>query len=107
MDKTDWLWTALKWLAVIVVLSPIWGAIGWEVIAGVLLPRLIPRRDIERHADEIMRQYPEDPEQAAFINEHRAWRDSDSREQGKWKRVRREIGRRLRQKLDHSERNRS
>lgn len=102
--SSDWLWTAIKWAAVALATAPIWIAIGWSVIDDVILPRLIHHREIERLADEIMRQYPDDAEQAAFINEHRAWRDSDGREQGKWRRVRREIALRQRSTLGHNER---
>jgi hypothetical protein len=38
-------------------------------------------------------QHADRAEQMAFIKEDRAWRYSDSFEQGKWRRVRKTIGR--------------
>jgi len=38
-------------------------------------------------------QHADSAEEVAFINEDRAWRCSDSFEQGKWRRVRKTIGR--------------
>lgn len=80
--------TAFKWLIIAASLSPIIGAIGWVIWDMEIRPRLIPRDEIERLADDIMRRYPDDPEEAAFIEEHAAWFRSNSYEQGKWKRVR-------------------
>jgi len=91
----DWLWLALKWLAVAVAVSPIVIGIGWAVIEGSILPRLVPRAEIEAMADEVMRDHPDDPEEAAFIEEHAAWHRSLSFEQGKWHRVRKLIRKRL------------
>lgn len=69
--------------------------IGWAVIEGSILPRLVPRAEIEAMADEMMREHPADPEEAAFIEEHAAWHRSLSFEQGKWHRVRKLIRKRL------------
>lgn len=91
----DWFWTGLKWLAVAIAVSPVLIGIGWAVVEGSILPRFIPREDIEGLADDIMRRYPADPEEAAFIEEHAAWHRSEDYEQGKWRRVRKAIRRRL------------
>lgn len=91
----DWLLLALKWLAIAVALSPIVLGIGWAVYEGSVLPRLVPRAEIEAMADAVMRNHPDDPEEWAFMEEHAAWYRSLSFEQGKWHRVRREIRRRL------------
>lgn len=69
--------------------------IGWAVVEGAILPRLIPHAEIERLADEVMARHPDNPEHAAFIEEHAAWFRSRSAEQGKWRRVRKAIRRRL------------
>lgn len=80
--------TAFKWLLVVASLLPIIGGIGWVIWDVEIRPRLIPREEIERLADEIMRRYPDVPEEAAFIEEHAAWFRSHNYEQGMWRRVR-------------------
>lgn len=90
-----WFWVCFKWLAVATAASPILIGIGWVIVEGSILPRLIPRGEIERLADEIMRRYPTNPEDAAFIEEHAAWQRGDDGAQGKWRRVRKAIRRRL------------
>jgi hypothetical protein len=89
-----------KWLGIFIALSPIIGGIGWGIVEGMILPRFIPRAEIDHLADDIMRRWPEDPESAAFIEEHAAWYRSQGYEQGKWHRVRKEIQRRLREQAD-------
>jgi hypothetical protein len=91
----DWLWLILKWLAIAIALSPIVIGIGWAVVEGSILPRLVPRAEIEAIADEVMRKHPDDPEEWAFMEEHAAWYRSLSFEQGKWHRIRKAIRRRL------------
>lgn len=70
-------------------------ALGWDVVEKFVRPGLIPEAEIARLADEIMSRYPDDPERAALIEEHAAWYRSQDYEQGKWRRVRKAIGRRL------------
>lgn len=91
----DWLLIALKWLLIAAALSPVALGIGWAVFEGAVLPRLVPREEIEAMADEVMRRHPEDPEEWAFMEEHAAWYRSHAFEQGKWHRVRKVIRRRL------------
>lgn len=91
----DWLLLALKWLLIAAALSPVVIGIGWSVVEGSILPRLVPRAEIEAMADAVMRNHPDDPEERAFMEEHAAWHRSLSFEQGKWRRVRKEIRRRL------------
>jgi hypothetical protein len=64
-------------------------------VEDVILPRFIPRIEIDRLADSIMRRYPTNPEKAALREEHAAWYRSDGFEQGKWRRVRKAIRARL------------
>jgi hypothetical protein len=90
----------LKWMLFALALSPIVIGIGWAIVEGSILPRLIPRAEIERLADDLMRRYPADPEEAAFIEEQAAWFRSEGREQGKWHRVRRLIRLRLRASIN-------
>lgn len=92
----EWLWIGVKWLAIAIAMSPIVIGIGWAIVEGSILPRLVPREEIEAMAAEVMRDHPEDPEEWAFTEEHAAWYRSLSFEQGKWHRVRKAIRRRLR-----------
>ncbi len=92
----DGLWVVLKWLPVAVGVSPMVLGIGWGVLEGSILPRLIPREEIERLADDLMEHDPWDPEEAALAEEHAAWCRSERYEQGKWHRIRKVVRRRLR-----------
>lgn len=91
----DWIVLALKWFVVLVAASPVVLGLGYAVLEGSILPRLIPRDEIEAMAEEVMRLHPEDPEQWAFMEEEAAWFRSHSFEQGKWHRIRKVIRRRL------------
>lgn len=91
----DWLLLALKWLLIAAALSPIVLGIGWAIYEGSILPRLVPCAEIEAMADAVMRDHPDDPEEWAFMEERAAWYRSLSFEQGKWRRVRKEIRKRL------------
>lgn len=51
----------------------------------------IPGIEIKRMADDMIAEYGERAEGMAVIEEDRAWRYSQNFEQGKWRRVRREI----------------
>jgi hypothetical protein len=82
-----------KWLLVGVALSPIWGAFLWELWARGIRPRLFPRAEIDALAAVMLAQHDDRAEEMAFIEEDRAWRYSDSFEQGKWRRVRKRIER--------------
>lgn len=78
----------LKWTTIALALSPIIIGLGWSIVEGSILPRLINQAEIVALADDILRRYPDDPEYAAFIEEQAAWFRSDAFEQGKWLRVR-------------------
>lgn len=67
---------------------PIWGALALEVWLGLIKPRLIDKVEIEALATVLVERYGSRAAEMAFIEEDRAWRYSDSFEQGKWKRVR-------------------
>lgn len=67
---------------------PIWGALALEVWLGAIRPRLIDQAEIAALAADLVRRYGSHAAEMAFIEEDRAWRYSDSFEQGKWKRVR-------------------
>lgn len=85
----NFLLTLAGWALVILAVSPIIGAVAWEVWQGFIRPRRIPQAEIEAVAADLIAQHGDRAEEMAFINEDRAWRYSDSFEQGKWRRVRR------------------
>src|SRR5947209_5522270 len=87
--------TFAKWSLVALAASPIVIGVGWGLVEDMILPRFIPRTEIDRLADTIMRRRPTDPEAAAFAEEHAAWYRSEGFEQGKWRRVRKAIRARL------------
>lgn len=77
--------------------------IGWLVIAAIsawlawsggVRPLLVPETEIAGVADRLAARYGPRAEEMAAIEEDRAWRYSDSFEQGKWRRVRRTLRRR-------------
>lgn len=78
-----------------IAVSPIVLGIGWAVIEGSILPRLIPRDEIDRLTESVMRDHPDDPEGFAFMEEHAEWFRSHAFEQGRWRRVRKTIRWRL------------
>jgi hypothetical protein len=88
----DWEQT-LKWFAIMLATSPIWGAFVWVMWEGEIQPRLIPEPDIKALANAHIARYGARAAEMAFIEEDRAWRYCDSFNQGKWKRVRQEIER--------------
>lgn len=91
----DSVFVVMKWTMIAVALSPIIIGIGWSIVEGSILPRMIPRAEIASLADDIMRRHPDAPEYAAYVEEHAVWFRSHTFEQGKWHRVRKEIRRRL------------
>jgi hypothetical protein len=82
----------VKWVFILLALSPIIFAFGSVFIDGTIRPMLIPSAEIERLAAEMIERH-EDPEEAAFIEEHAAWYRSNNFEQGKWRRVRKIVAR--------------
>jgi hypothetical protein len=77
-----------------IALAPIVIGIGWGIWETEIAPRLIPQAEIDKLADEIAARDADDPEHAAFIEEHSAWVRSEGVQQGKWRRVRRALKRR-------------
>jgi hypothetical protein len=76
------------WLAVGAAAAPIWGAGLWVLWQGVIRPHLIRRGEVERLVTLLIEHFGERAGEVAFAREYRAWRHSDSFEQGKWRRVR-------------------
>jgi len=85
MDNFVW------WFIVIVCLFPIWGAVLWHAYEFSIRPCLIPKEEIDRLVMQVLAK--PDPDAAAFIEEYAAWHRSDTFEQGRWRRVRRELRR--------------
>lgn len=67
----------------------------WETWRRRIRPLLIPRAEIARLADELIARHGPRAEHMAYIEEDRAWRYSNAFEEGKWRRVRRELWRRF------------
>lgn len=89
--------TGLSWIGIAYVIAGagvfIFG-IGFVIWNDSIKPRLIPREDIARLADDIAARHPDDPDYAAYSELEAAWWRSDGAEQVKWKRVLKEIRRR-------------
>ncbi len=68
-------------------------SVEWQ---GRIRPMLIPRAEIDKLADELIDKHGERAEEFAAMEEDRAWRYSQNFEQGKWRRVRKELERRSR-----------
>lgn len=83
----------LFWVAIGAATAPIWGAFLWELWDGGVRPWLIPRAEIDALSAAMLTRYGNRAEEMAFIEEDRAWRYSESFEQGKWRRVRKRIER--------------
>lgn len=83
------------WIVPAVIVAWLALGFGWPIVEGMILPLLIPRETITRHAQDLIRRYPDDPVMAALIEEHSAWFRSEIYEQGMWRRVRWELGRRV------------
>ncbi|CAN7541383.1 hypothetical protein LJR235_003791 [Pararhizobium sp. LjRoot235] len=66
----------------------------WVEWQGRIRPLFIPHSEIARVADELATAYGDRAEELAAIEEDRAWRYSENFEQGKWRRVRKELERR-------------
>jgi hypothetical protein len=84
----------IKWLTIALALSPAWATLVWHLWMVAIKPRLIPRERIIRMADELRIEYGEAAEDVAFTYEDRAWRRSETLEQGIWHQVRLELYRR-------------
>lgn len=83
----------VMWL---VCLSPIWGTFLWCFWEGFVQPGLIPRNKINAEVEKLYTHHGDEAFEHACMKEQHAWYDSDGFEQGRWRRVRREIMRRER-----------
>ena len=67
---------------------------AWHVWEFHLSPLRIPPAEIEAIADGLIAEHGPRAEEMAYSEEDRAWQDSDTYQQGRWRRVRRELWRR-------------
>ena len=70
------------------------GVAIWQAWDFRLRPLFIPKAEINAMVDELIAKYGRRAEEMAYTEEDRAWRYSNTYEQGKWHRVRRELWRR-------------
>ena len=84
----------ILWLVIGAASAPIWGSLLYVLWQGVVRPRLIAAKEVERLAAELLERHADRAADAAFADECHAWRHSNSFEQAKWRRVRRQIERR-------------
>ena len=70
------------------------GVVVWHAWEFRLKPLAIPKAEINTIVDDLIAKHGPRAEEMAYIEEDRAWRYSDTFEQGKWRRVRRELWRR-------------
>ena len=70
------------------------GVVVWHAWEFRLKPFAIPKAEINAIVDELITKYGPRAEEMAYTEEDRAWRYSDTYEQGRWRRVRRELWRR-------------
>ncbi|WP_300012413.1 hypothetical protein [uncultured Roseobacter sp.] len=74
-----------------VVLAPAVIAFVWVMWEGWVLPTLIPKSEIIALAGELIDEYSDRAVEVAANREYEAWYRSELTDQGKWRRVRREI----------------
>lgn len=82
---TDGVW----WIVVAGATAPVWGTFLWHQYTFRVRPHFAPREIIQELVAFAARQ--DDPEEAAFRQEHAAWSRGSTWEQGVWRRVRREL----------------
>lgn len=77
-----------------VVFAPAVITFAWVMWENSVLPAFIPKSDIIAQANELIEEYGDRAEDVAADREYEAWYRSELTDQGRWKRVRREITRR-------------
>lgn len=70
------------------------GISAWHLWHFEVRPRLIPRSEVNAIVDLLIAEHGPRAEEMAYLEEDRAWNDSNTYEQGRWRRVRRELWRR-------------
>ena len=80
---------ALVWIAVGALTSPIWGTLLWHLSDLYIRPRFIPAEEIEKLVQQMLQQ--ENPLEEVHLREYSAWHRGETIEQGKWRRVAKEL----------------
>ena len=93
-DGVDTFKQMILWFIIGAASAPIWGSLLYVLWQGVVRPRLIPAKEIERLAAQMVERHGDRAADAVFANEYHAWRCSNGFEQAKWRRVRCQIERR-------------
>jgi hypothetical protein len=70
------------------------GVAVWHSWQFRLRPLLIPKGEVDAVVDRLIAEHGPRAEEMAYAEEDRAWHDSNVYEQGRWRRVRRELWRR-------------
>lgn len=70
------------------------GVAGWHTWEFRIRPLFIPKAEINAVVDQLISEYGSDAEDCARGYEEEAWNRSDTFEQGRWRRIRRELWRR-------------
>jgi hypothetical protein len=76
-----------------ICLFPIWGRFYGSSGKGAFGLASVSRTEIDALSAMMLARHGDSAERMAFIEEDRAWRYSDSFEQGKWRRIRKTIER--------------
>ena len=87
------LWDIAVWT---IAVGPLAFCIGWPAWMLFIRPALIPKADIVAIADWLIAEHGDKAAEIAFQMHQRAWAQSEPFDQGKWRRVRHEIARRVR-----------
>ena len=77
----------LRWMMLLLALSPIWGALLIEIWLLLILPNLRPISEIHKEAARFLVRFPNDPIERVDFEIHAAWMCSDSFAVGKLFRV--------------------
>lgn len=81
-------------ITVVIILAPPVVAIVWVVWEACLLPASLSKSEIVEQADAMIDAHGDRAESVVSNRELDAWHRSNLADQGKWRRVRREIKRR-------------
>ncbi|NRA89434.1 MAG: hypothetical protein HRU28_19065 [Rhizobiales bacterium] len=69
---------------IILMTAPIWLSFLYLLWRIFILPFTIPKAEINLLSIELIQKHGDEANKFAFINEDRAWRYSNARDQAKW-----------------------
>jgi hypothetical protein len=81
-------------ISALVLATLIAAVAAWHAWEFHLRPLAIPKAEIVATADRLIAEHGPRAEEMAYSEEDRAWQESNTYEQGRWRRVRRELWRR-------------